>query len=293
VEIPSYYTVISTRKKRFFPDFPSFGQANHVILMVPIENDTLFLECTSQQAPFGYISRLAGHDALAVGNNDEAFFFTLPNYLPHDNEVNNLIQIQLDTDGTGHMNVHSTFKNEEFEGLYYALKNTNAKESSDILASRLRVHKPSISQYRKNEIMEAPPCLDVYFTADCENYATQTGTRMFVPVNPSQTGLKDLLTGSFRKYDIVMDASKFQNDTIIIGMPEGYSVENKPKTEEVDSKYGYFKSDITEKDGQLIYTQTLEIKKGRYPAAEFEEIKKFYNRIETLQSGRIGLKKGG
>ena len=290
VDIPSYYTVISATKKRFFPDFPSFGQADHVILMVPVEGDTLFLECTSQQAPCGYISYLAGHDALAV-SGDKVFFHTLPDYLPHENEEINRIQMQVDANGTGYLTVHSTFKNEEFEGLYYALKNADVKESNNILASLLRAHKPAIRQFRKEEILDTSPQLDIYFTADCEDFATQTGTRMFIPVNPSKTGLKDLLTGSSRKYDVVMDASKYQNDTIIVQIPEGYSLENKPKIDEIESKYGYFKSDITEKEGKLVYTQTLEIKKGRYPAAEFEEMKKFYNRIETLQGGRIGLKK--
>jgi len=291
-DIPSYYTVISTKNKRLFPDFPSFGQTNHIILMVPLKSDTVFLECTSQQAPFGYISSVAGHDALAVGA-DKVFFYTLPDYKPRENEEINRIQIQVDANGAGHITVHSTFKNEEFEGLYFALKNADAKETSDILASLLRVHKPAVSQIKREEIMEAPPRLDVYFNVDCEDFATQTGTRMFIPLNPSKTGVKDLLTGSSRKYDIDMDAGKFQNDTIIIGIPEGYSIENQPKPVEIESPYGYFKSDIAEKDGLLIYTQTLEIKKGKYPATEFEEMKKFYNRVETLQSGKLGFKKGG
>jgi hypothetical protein len=292
VDIPSYYTIINTRRERFFPDFPSFGQANHVILMVPLKSDTMFLECTSQQAPFGYISRLVGHDALAIGDN-KAFFYTLPDYLPHENEEINRIQIQVDADGTGHLTVHSTFVNEEFERLYSALKNADAKETNDILTGLLRVHKPAISQFRKEETLNIPPRLDIYMTVDCEDFVTQTGTRMFIPVNPSQTEVKNLLTGSSRKYDIVMDDSKFQNDTVVIKIPEGYVIESKPKTVEVESPYGYFKSDIIEKDGQLIYIQTLEIKKGRFPASEFEEMKKFYNRIDALQNGKIGLKKGG
>ena len=289
VDIPSYYAVISSEKKRFFPDFPSFGQANHAILMVPLESDTIFLECTSQQAPFGYISSLAGHDALAVG--DKAFFYTLPDYPPRANEASNNVQIRVDADGTGHLTVHSTFINREFEKPYFSLINADAKETNDILASLLRVHKPAISQFHKEEFLDAPPRLDLFFTADCEDFVTQTGTRMFIPVNPSKTDVKDLLTGSTRKYDIVLDASKFQKDTITIQIPDGYSIETQPKAVEIESPYGYFKSDITQKDRQLIYTQTLEIKKGRYSVTEFDEMKKFYNRIETQQSGKIGLKK--
>ena len=290
VDIPSYYTVISSKKKRFFPDFPSFGQSDHIILMVPLKSDTIFLECTSQQAPFGYISNLAGHDALAIGDGN-VFFYTLPDYPPRSNEASNNVQIRMDADGTGHLTVHSTFINREFEIPYFSLKNADAKETNDILSSLLRVHKPAISQFHEEELLDVPPRLDLFFTADCEDFVTQTGMRMFIPINPSKTGVKDLLTGSTRKYDIVLDASKFQKDTITIRLPEGYSIETQPKAVEIESPYGYFKSDITQKDGQLIYTQTLEIKKGRYPVAEFDEMKKFYNRIETLQSGRVGLKK--
>jgi len=233
---------------------------------------------------------LSGHDALAVGN-DKVFLCTLPEYLPGENEEINRIQIQVNSDGTGGLAVHSTFKNEDFEGLYYALKNADATETNNILSSLLRVHKPTISQIRKEETLEAPPRLDVHFNVTCEDFASQTGTRMFIPLNPSKTGIKDLLTGSSRKYDIDMDVSKFQNDTIRIQIPEGYIVESKPKALEVESPYGYFKSDINEENGKLIYTQTLEIKKGRYSVTEFEEMKKFYNRIEAIQSGRIGFRK--
>jgi len=290
VEIPSYYTIIGTERKRFFPDFPSFGQADHIILMVPVESDTLYLECTSQYAPCGFIGSLAGHDAVAIGA-DKIFFHTLPDYPPHANEEINRIQIQVAAAGTGHLTVHSTYKNEEFKELSYALRKADSKEQNTILASLLRVHKPYIGQFRKEEIPELPPRLNLYFTAKCEDFATQTGSRMFIPLNPSRMGLKDLLPESIRKYDIVTKTGRYQNDTITIRIPEGYSIETLPKAVEIESPYGYFKSNIIEDAGQLIYTQTLELKKGRFPATEFEEMKKFYNRIEIFQNGKIGLKK--
>ena len=291
VDIPSYYTVISTEKKRFFPDFPSFGQSNHVILMVPLEQDTVFLECTSQDAPFGYISSLAGHDALAVGDN-RAFFCTLPGYQPRENaEINNL-QVQLDKDGTGHLEVQTSLRNEDFESLYYRLKGASAKEENDALAGLLRVHKPQISRIRKEIRMEKQPQIDVSFSVDCEDFATLTGSRMLLQINPARTSLKDRLTGSTRRFDILMKSSHYQEDKIIIQIPEGYSVENAPKATEIESPYGYFKSEIEQKDGQIIYHQVLETNKGRFSAAEFEEMKKFYSRVENLQNSQVGFKKG-
>ena len=290
VDIPAYYTVISTRKERFFPDFPSFGQSNHVILMVPFEQDTVFLECTSQNAPFGYISSLAGHDALAVGN-ERAFLCTLPACQPHDNAETNTIHIQLDKDGTGHLEVQTSLQNENFEDLYYRLKGVSAKEENDVLAGLLRVHKPKISHFRKETRMEKLPQIDLSFSVDCEDFATLTGSRMLVQINPARISLKDRLSGSTRRFDILIKFPYYQQDTIFIQIPEGYSVESQPKATEIESPYGYFKSEIGQKDGQIIYNQVLEIKEGRFSATEFEEMKKFYNRIETLQNAQIGFRK--
>jgi hypothetical protein len=289
VEIPSYYTVISTRKERFFSDFPSFGQSNHAILMVPLQQDTVFLECTSQMAPFGYISDLAGHDALTVGE-DKAFFYTLPDYQPWDNAEINHVQIQLNADGKGHLEAHTTLKNEDFERLFYRLKTGTATEQTDAISGLLRVHKPQISNVSKEEILDSHPQIDVYYTVDCEDFATQTGSRLLLNVNPARTSLKGMLSGSSRKFDIDLKTAHYQKDTIAINIPDGYIVETKPKPTEIDTEYGTFKSEITQENGQVIYIQSLELKKGRFPAAAFEEMKKFYNRIETLQNGQIGFK---
>src|SRR5690606_16477195 len=57
VDIPSLYCVVEAGNQKVSLDEP-FANAvdgNHIILCVPFENDTTWLECTSNKSPFGYL----------------------------------------------------------------------------------------------------------------------------------------------------------------------------------------------------------------------------------------------
>lgn len=291
VDISSYYVVIGMNRKRFFKDFPSFGQSDHVILMVPLEKDSVWLECTSQLLPFGYIHNgIAGNDALAVGR-DKSFFCTLPSNPPSGNQELNKVDIQLDGAGRASLKVHSAYKMEEYEDIMYKTRGLNSKEEGEFASGFLKVHKPRISQFRKEETRTEQPCMDIYYSADCEDYASLTASRMLIPVNPVKLTTKGFLSGSSRRFDIVFESSVFQSDTINIRVPEGYVLEQKPKTTDITSAYGFLKSYFSQDGNMLKYIQTLEIKPGRYPASQYEDLKRFFSQVDSFQGVKVGLKK--
>ena len=79
--IDSDYAIIHLDRPRMFRDFASANQANHAILRVPLAADTLWLECTNTEIPFGYIHEdIAGHDAILI-TREGGVFTTLPRYV--------------------------------------------------------------------------------------------------------------------------------------------------------------------------------------------------------------------
>ncbi len=115
--IPSVYTVISTTNRRLLADFASANQNNHVILQVPLSNDTLWLECTNPTLPLGYVHHsIAGHDALLVGPNGGTLC-QLPTYADSLNtQVNNTL-VTLQPDGNAKVEVKQTSRLFQYEDM--------------------------------------------------------------------------------------------------------------------------------------------------------------------------------
>jgi hypothetical protein len=230
-----------------------------------------------------------GHDALAVGE-DKAFLCTLPKYQTLDNQEINSVEIFLSPEGHAEIDLNATYKLNVFENMYFNLKGLDAKEEKEALATLLRLGKPQISQIKKEEFLDEKPSMKLSFHVKCEEYASKTGTRMFMPVNPAHTSLKGLLTGNSRRFDIVLKSSLCKIDSITLHIPANYALETKLKPADIQSDYGSFKTEISESGNTIIYIQKLELPSGRYPASQFDALKDFFNKIETLQTQRLVLK---
>ena len=102
-------------------DFPS-NQFNHVILCVPDQTDTIWLECTSQQIPFGFLGDFTcNRHALLVTPNG-GFIVKTPSYDERTNEQKRFLTVKYDADGSMSAQATSTFSGlvyDELFGLLY------------------------------------------------------------------------------------------------------------------------------------------------------------------------------
>lgn len=285
--IPSVYATINTDKKRMHPDFSSMFQANHVILMVPLQSDTLWLECTSQQLPFNYRhSRIAGHDALLVcGENSR--LCTVTDRAAGDNEESNRFDIRIQPDGSIRSEIGSRYKHHAVEKVMDFVLNLPEKDKVNYLAEKYAISKPRISDiqsdYKKQEVPEAL----ITYRLDAEKYGTLTGSRLFVPTNPTKSYLRNIFSATERKQDIRLNAPIERNDTIVFHLPEGYSIESGPKPFELKSEFGSYSCRISDENGVIQFSHHLHIPAGRYKKEQYPALKEFFKQIDSRVSGRL------
>ena len=298
VGIPSNYITISTTNRRVLKDFASVGQMNHVILQVPLQGDTLWLECTNPQLPMGYVHEdIAGHDAIEVSQAGGRVV-RLPVYADSTNLMHSKIHIQLDSKGMGDVSLLQDFHNWQYEH-YVPLLKMDEKERHKTLQRMVRVPQAEIGRMDVREdkaaINVVPGGFAARLTIDAEvksqRYATVTGQRLFVPVCPIHNGYITPPTLPNRQEDIFLETGYLDKDEITLTIPDGYDVEAYPKDVTIAQPFGTFSFSMKREGSEILVQNRLLMKSGTYDKALYPQFIDFMKTISSTYSQKVVLKK--
>jgi hypothetical protein len=287
----NYCAVHMGDDKVLLADFPNFNQANHVILLVPLENDSIWLECTDPTAPFGYIhSAIAGHDALVVTDNGGKIC-RLPAYTDQQNKKETKLLVNIQEDGTAKGNV--TFIEHLF-GYDYSKRYIMSQDREKMVMyinANINMPKLQLGQINASEEKSALPfCL---LTADFEtpDFANRTGTRLFIPVCPLKKSNYNVFSAAKRNLDINISHGFSESDSVSIHIPDSYVQESLPKDISVKTDFGTFSTQCTIEGNKIVYVQNINIYSGRYSKDRYKEIRDFFGEINAAIKRKIVLKK--
>ncbi len=291
--IESYYTEIGHGLKQQInqTDFASANQANHVILCLPIEKDTLWLECTSQKAPFGYIgSGNADRYALAITPQGGKLVRT-PSYTAQENlealRVANSIQPNGDLSFSASLLLTNLAYTDASGLLTYS-----PKEQKEIMVKSLPLNNLSISNLTitdKSSTTTAAATLN--FSGNAAKYASSVGNRLFVPVSPFHKTSQSFPANKERANDIFIETGSTQTDTLTFSIPPEYEIEFLPDDFNTTSVIGTYSAKFKKSDSQIQFIRTLVLNKGTFPRSNYPDIYNFYNLVSDCDNKKFILKK--
>ena len=290
VGIASNYTTISTDNRRFMPDFASVGQMNHVILQVPLANDTLWLECTNPQLPMGYVhDDIAGHDAIEISKQGGRLV-RLPVYADSANAMHSTIDIRMTADGSAAISVHQQTTNQQYEDQRPLLR-MDAKDRLRVFRRMVHVPQADISSLQVSENGSSPQ-MTLEAEVKSNSYATRTGQRLFVPVCPIHQGYTVPKSSDGRQEDIWMNHGYLDEDDITLTIPEGYVIEARPKDVSMEYPFATFSSTL-QVVGNTIHVKNRLLKRsGTFDKSLFPQLAEFFSTVSNAYSQKIVLKKG-
>ncbi|GAB3170940.1 DUF3857 domain-containing protein [Telluribacter humicola] len=271
-------------------DFPSF-QFNHVILCVPAAKDTLWIECTSQTNPLGYLGSFTSDRQVLLITEEGGKLVRTPTYQPSDNLQQRQARVKLSDNGeaTVIMNtLYTGLQHDERAGVLHAL---GAEDQKKWILKRLSLPSVEIRNFELKESRKGMPVVEENLNLFVRNVCTRSGTRLFLTPNLLNQVRSTPAPNTDRKFDFEQPLHYTDEDSIQFELSEGYASEYLPQPVKIESGFGSYESSVIQSGNTITYVRRVVMKKGRYPAAEYSAWVDFLKKIAKADKNQVVLVK--
>jgi hypothetical protein len=262
--------------------------------MVPLPNkDSIWLECTDQNLPTGYLSG-STHDRMAfVVDGENSKLVATPIYTEKENTQTRNITATINEDGNANIQVTTVYAALQQDDLFTMLKSESKEKVLETLKSELSLPQYDVVKYAYSNKENKIPTVTETLELQATNYATVSGSRIFIEPNMLTKTTFKLSVDSARKYSINADFGYTDIDTVQIKVPSGYVAEMLPKPITVDTKFGIYTTNCTfnPTTNTITYHRLYQHKKNMFPAADYNAYVQFVNQAFKEDRSRVVLKK--
>jgi transglutaminase-like putative cysteine protease len=288
--IPSNLIVIGNDMPSLNPTYSSMGQANHMILCVPLAKDTTFLECTSQYKPMGFIGYSNSDRNVLMITEDGGKIVHTPVYNAKENYQIRKTKITLAEDGTASSEIRSTYGNAQFEENF----SMTLMEPVDLRKKIIEDSSIPVAELISYKYVQADktiPVLTEEINFKTNPLLTKGGDKLFLVVNQINRRESVPLKVENRKTYFAVPFSYNDDDEISYILPKGYNVEFIPKDITITSEFGSYTAKFSVKDNMIVYSRTQTMNDKKYPPEKYGEYVDFYKKIYQADKQKAVLTK--
>lgn len=238
--------------KNLIEDLPS-TQFNHVVLFVPMEKDTVWLECTSPDDPAGYSGSFTGNrKALAITENGGVLVST-PAYTAATNRQVRLLKGVVDEEGNLLVSVDTKYAAVQQDDYSLMLSALSKEKVKKFLNERLDLSTYEITDFAYHAKKAQLPELDEELKISVANYATVSGRRLFLTPNVMNRGGARYTPSETRTCDFVFDNPSTSIDSVEIALPQGYQLEAQMPETTIRTAYGNYSASVKLNGNKVVY----------------------------------------
>lgn len=270
-------------------EFPS-TQFNHAFLCVPLKNDTIWLECTSQQMPCGFIGDFTDDRDILLIDNEKSKVVHTKVFGLDDNKETHTSYVKIDENGKGSVEIHNVYKGLKYEKILstFLADDTDKKRK---ISERMKFPNFQVIDYKYKENKAVIPSIEEVVNVNFENYLTPMGSKSLLQLNISNRIDNYPTNVRSRKTDVYVRRPSIDIDTIIYKLPITLKLkpEDLPKPVFIKNQFGVYQAKVEYSNNQLIYTRSFQINKGLYPASDYTGFVDFFDKVSIADEMRCVL----
>ncbi len=292
VGVESYYTVVYADQRRDIDkDFASI-QGTHVILNIPNKGKDIWLECTNQVIPFGFLGDFTDDRNVLVVTPEGGIIKRTSKYLNEDNSQITKATIKLDVEGNVTASVDRMSKGIQYDNKFF-LEDESESELKKYYKSNawpynnnLEIHKIHIENNRDSVSFKEQ--LDVAINS----YSAVSQNDYLFRVNVFNRNSYVPKRYRDRKLPLKVPRGYKDVDEYTFTIPESLQLETLPSDKIIKNKFGEYKVVFKRIDeSTFTYQKTLLIRAGEYPKEDYNVYRKFRKTVAKYDNLRISLTK--
>ena len=271
-------------------DFPS-QQFNHAMLCVPMKNDTIWLECTSQNDPFGYMGSFTSNRYALLATPTGGKLVRTPAYKPSENQQVRKIEVNLLDDGNATAEALNIFTGPQHDDYASIKSNLNPDDQKKALYKRIDIPSFELNNFSIQEEKKRVPSATVKMSLSVRKCASKSGTRMFL--SPNLMSVENSIPPTSDKpriQEVELLNAYTEIDTVSYNLPKNINIEFKPDLITFESKFGSYYADNQVKDGKLLYIRKFVRNRGKFPATSYVELIDFYKKVAKYDKAQVVMK---
>lgn len=287
--ITAHYTQIyaGDNNRPVPPDF-TIDYFNHIIVAMPQAKDTLWMECTSQTTPFGYLGKFTGNRYAMMITEKGGALVKTPSYPMKNNLQVTKAEVVIDLQGNAKAKVKANYAGLQFENgnLDYYI-NLSPDEQRKWIEKNVDIPSFEIASFSMLAKKEKIPSANVSMDLILNRYSSVSGKRLFLTPNlmNRSTFIPEKLES--RKYKVNRTLPYIDIDSIQFSVPEVLYPEFMPQPIKINSRYGDYESEVKFDQGKLLYIRKIKMNSGEFPAESYNELIDFYKSINKADNLKL------
>lgn len=292
VGVDAYYAIIygDRNKRDIREDFVSM-QGNHAVLALPYNGQLVWLECTSQTAPFGFQGDFTDNRMALLVKPDKGEIVRTHVYNATGNTQMAKGTYTITDAGTLSGGVQIVSKGLQYDDKYYM-----ERESADELdkAYKSRFRNINNLKLKKTGIVNNSDSQELTedIALEAEGYGNKSGNRILFAINAFNQSSSVPQRYRSRKLPFEIRTGFYDQDEITINLPAGFTMEAKPENMTITEKFGEYKTEYQViSPTQMVYKRTLIVNDGSYTSSEYENYRLFREKIARNDNAKVVLVK--
>ncbi len=274
-------------------DFAS-NQFNHMIVCVPVEKDTLWLECTSQTMPFGHLGMSNEDRHVLVVTPAGGKLVRTPKSKSRDNQQLRRALVTISETGDARSEVRTHYTGNQQDRVRGALAQSSPQAREDWLREEINIPSFRLIKADFSEVEGRQKEIALPVSLELPRYATRSGARLFFKPNLMERWKTVPAAVEERKQPVDLSYAYIDLDSVSYQLPPGYAVEAAPAPVKVETPFGSFYASADFKsEGRLEYVRRLELRENKLPAEQYEAYRKFVAEIVKADGMQVVLVRKG